>query len=647
MTKIRRNLPNNQYLAALLANSPSTSNVFATIADLAGLGGGTVGSTNKVQHDVKYAQQINKGQAVYVSGANGTNILVSKADNSTEATSSKTLGLVTTTGNTNHQGIVVTEGLLDGLNTSTATIGDAVWLGTNGNLIFWHYGLTTKPVAPAHLVFIGVVTRVSATVGEIFIKPQNGFEMDELHDVSLPSYINKGVLYRDTTTNLWKTDSIANLLGQATTTTLGYLSSADWTTFNNKIGGSGTLNFLSKFTATGSIGDSLIQDDGTTLSIGTTPSATIQFLIASNKSRGLSANGLSIGVYGAVNDSVSATGNFYGVYGISDGITGNFTTRNTYGTYGKAECGIGAYGYSSGNIAPNIGVQGEAVGLGFEVPAPLSIGGKFSATGSSANYAVQLIDGTEAIGKFLKSITLDGKANWSTISSSDVTTALGYTPANLTGATFTGDIFATNLLGINTGDETLTTIKTKLGASSASQDGYLTSANWSTFNNKQDALTYTPANKAGETFTGNISATNLSGTNTGDETTANIKTKLGAATSLLDGYLLATDWVTFNAKVATSVTISTTAPLQGGGDLSNNRTLSITQAGVASNGFLSSTDWNTFNNKQNSINLTTTGTGGAATFDGSTLNIPQYSGGSGATGFDFGQAYAANTMTFL
>ena len=110
MTKIRRNLPNNQYLAAILANSPSSTNVFATMADLEGLGGGTVGSTNKVQHDVKYAQQINKGQAVYVSGANGTNILVSKADNSTEATSSKTLGLVTTTGNTNHQGIVVTEG---------------------------------------------------------------------------------------------------------------------------------------------------------------------------------------------------------------------------------------------------------------------------------------------------------------------------------------------------------------------------------------------------------------------------------------------------------------------------------------------------------------------------------------------------------
>ncbi len=58
-----------------------------------------------------------------------------------------------------------------------------------------------------------------------------------------------------------------------------------------------------------------------------------------------------------------------------------------------------------------------------------------------------------------------------------------------------------------------------------------------------------------------------------------------------------------------ALTISTTAPLQGGGDLSANRTLSITQAGASSNGFLSSTDWNTFNNKQNTLTNPITGTG--------------------------------------
>jgi hypothetical protein len=55
-----------------------------------------------------------------------------------------------------------------------------------------------------------------------------------------------------------------------------------------------------------------------------------------------------------------------------------------------------------------------------------------------------------------------------------------------------------------------------------------------------------------------------------------------------------------SGKVDTSRTISTTAPLAGGGDLSANRTLSISQSGSASDGYLSSTDWNAFNSKVSS-----------------------------------------------
>jgi hypothetical protein len=60
-----------------------------------------------------------------------------------------------------------------------------------------------------------------------------------------------------------------------------------------------------------------------------------------------------------------------------------------------------------------------------------------------------------------------------------------------------------------------------------------------------------------------------------------------------------------------ATTIATTAPLQGGGDLSTNRTLSISQSSTSSNGYLSSTDWNTFNNKQTAGNYITSLTGEA------------------------------------
>jgi hypothetical protein len=52
-----------------------------------------------------------------------------------------------------------------------------------------------------------------------------------------------------------------------------------------------------------------------------------------------------------------------------------------------------------------------------------------------------------------------------------------------------------------------------------------------------------------------------------------------------------------STKVPTTRTISTTSPLSGGGDLSANRTLSITQASTSTDGYLSSTNWNTFNGK--------------------------------------------------
>ena len=80
-------------------------------------------------------------------------------------------------------------------------------------------------------------------------------------------------------------------------------------------------------------------------------------------------------------------------------------------------------------------------------------------------------------------------------------------------------------------------------------------------------------------------------------------------------------WSNYTLK---TTTISTTSPLQGGGDLSANRTFSIAQANTTTDGYLSSADWNTFSGKQNTITLTTTGSSGASTFISNTLNVPTY-----------------------
>lgn len=169
-------------------------------------------SSSSLKHTVKAAVALTIGQAVYVSSANGTNMIVSKADYSTEATSSKTMGLIAQSLAINGIGFVITEGLLAGLNTASAAAGDPVWLGANGDLI---YGLVNKPSAPNHMVFIGIVTRANSSNGEIFVKAQNGFEVEELHnmqDVDYSSAIGAdSFLIKDSTTSLWKRLSFANL----------------------------------------------------------------------------------------------------------------------------------------------------------------------------------------------------------------------------------------------------------------------------------------------------------------------------------------------------------------------------------------------------------------------------------------------------
>ena len=61
-----------------------------------------------------------------------------------------------------------------------------------------------------------------------------------------------------------------------------------------------------------------------------------------------------------------------------------------------------------------------------------------------------------------------------------------------------------NVSGTNTGDETQSSIKSKLGAASSGVDGYLTGSDWTTFNGKQSALTI-------GALTGTANRTSISG----------------------------------------------------------------------------------------------------------------------------------------
>jgi hypothetical protein len=111
------------------------------------------------------------------------------------------------------------------------------------------------------------------------------------------------------------------------------------------------------------------------------------------------------------------------------------------------------------------------------------------------------------------------------------------------------------------------------------------------------------------------------------------------ADSLNRGLLTPLDWSTFNGKQnaltignLTEVTSSVLTITGGTGSIiGSGLTIQVKQASGSQSGFLSSTDWSTFNNKQGALTLTTTGSSGAATLVGNTLNIPNYTGGGVTT----------------
>jgi len=170
---------------------------------------------------------INAGQVVYVTGASGNNIIIGLAQANAELTSSKTIGISESTLATNGTGYVITEGLMTvSISAPSAIEGDPIWLSpsTAGGMVF---GAANKPVAPNHMVYLGVVTRKTGnTIVEIFVKVQNGSELDELADVLITSPTAGQALMRGATN--WENRSlVANDISNSTTAGRALLTAAD------------------------------------------------------------------------------------------------------------------------------------------------------------------------------------------------------------------------------------------------------------------------------------------------------------------------------------------------------------------------------------------------------------------------------------
>jgi len=187
------------------------------------LKGGSVVLKNGVDLIARVVNKVNPNttltkaayQAVRISGAQGQRLAVELAQANNDNNSADTIGLVTETIATNQEGFIMTVGNLENINTTGSLQGET-W--TDGDVLYLSPTIAgaitnVKPAAPQHLVIIGYVEYAHANNGKIYVKTMNGWELEELHDVAPTPYINNAVLYRDTSTNLWKSATIETVLG--------------------------------------------------------------------------------------------------------------------------------------------------------------------------------------------------------------------------------------------------------------------------------------------------------------------------------------------------------------------------------------------------------------------------------------------------
>lgn len=318
---------------------------------------------------------IAKGSVVAVSGAQGQRPSVVLADADSEALSAPTLGIAAEAIANGAEGFICTFGLVRGIDTSAFTAGAPIYLSQTAGQF-----TATRPSAPAHTVALGWVIKVNASSGEVFVNINNGWELDELHNVLISSPASGNTLIYDASVGVWKNANLTDGTGITITEGAGSITITN-SGVTSAVAGTG----ISVSGATGAV---TITNTGVTSAVagtGITVSGATGAVTVSNNDRGSSQNIFkNIAVSGqttVVADSNDDTLTFAAGTGIT--ITTNATTDTVTIT----------------------GTGGTVTSVGMTVPTGLSVAG--SPITSSGTLAI-----TYAAGYSIPTTT--SQTNWDT-----------------------------------------------------------------------------------------------------------------------------------------------------------------------------------------------------------------------------------------
>lgn len=382
---------------------------------------------------------LTKGTVVYINGGHGNLPTVTKALATSDATSAQTYGVIQTDITNMNNGHVVVIGSLGDLDTQAYPNGTQLYLSST-TAGAW---TSVKQYAPAHLVYVGVVVRSHPTQGVVEIKIQNGYELDELHNVSAQTPSNGNILQYVSSTQLW-TAVAGTTTNIAEGTNLYYLDSRARAALSFAAG-SGAYN--------------------STTGVITIPTNTNQL-----------TNGAAFITLGSLSATAPLSyNNLTGAFTISQAgaSTNGYLSSTDWNTFNDKQP-AGSYVPTSRTLNIN--------GTSYDLSADRSwsVGTVTSVAALTLGTTGTDLSSTVATGSTTPVITLNvptaSAVNRGALSAADWSTF----------NTKVGGVTASSPLSSSGG----TTPNITIQQAGASQDGYLSSTDWNTFNSKQAAGNY-------------------------------------------------------------------------------------------------------------------------------------------------------------
>lgn len=249
------------------------------------------------------------GQVVRIIGAQGQRPSVDLANALNDPGSSKTFGIVAEPISNGSEGFITTFGIVYNVNTASFTEGASLWLSPSAGGI-----VSTMPVQPYHNVFIGYCLKSHASSGRIFVKIQNGYELEELHDVKIVSPSSTHIISYNSASSLWLNkgllDAIKEVDGAGSGIDADFLDGEDSSFFINT--SSAVQEKTGNFTFHGALTVNELVISGSALTISTTNVA-LEDSVIHLANEQYTSDGVDIGFVGSYGDLTTSSAGHYHV----------------------------------------------------------------------------------------------------------------------------------------------------------------------------------------------------------------------------------------------------------------------------------------------------------------------------------------------